>query len=357
MTARYSRHAASFSIVLATFGLLAVAGAAHATTRNVASNGTDSPTCGSTSAPCRSISQAITLAVAGDTIVVGPGRYGDLNNNGIFGETGEEPGPGTCGCMIDVNKRLTIVSRNGAAATVIDAKGLAATAVLIEGPSASATVFGKANKGFTIAGGSGVVGLTINSGATSVVVTANISSYNDFGFRADASGAAFNNNRAVGSLFQGIFVSATTSIVGNVVTQGAQNGIWLSSGGPHTVKGNVSSGNLGDGIFVDAVVPGSLVTGNAILDNGGSGIEITAAGSATLNKNSIFGNGTTAGPTLNCGLTNAAAIPIDATKNFWGSGTGPGPDPADAVCGASAGTVTVVPVATKEVKVAVKGLK
>ena len=329
---------------------------AHAATLNVASNGTDSASCG-TSSPCRSISQAIALAAAGDTIVVGPGRYGDLNDNGTFGETGEEPVPGACGCMIDVDKKLTILSRDGAAATVIDAKGEAVTAVLIEGATASGTVFGKANKGFTIAGGSGVVGLTINGGATGVVVAGNTSSYNDFGFRADASGAAFNNNRAVGNLFQGIYVTATASIVGNVVTQSAQNGIWLSAGGPHTVKGNVSSGNLGDGILIDAVATGSVVSGNAVLDNGASGIEVTAAGSATLAKNSIFGNGTAAGPAANCGLTSAAAVPIDASKSFWGAASGPGADPADAVCGASAGTVTVLPVATKEVKVGVKALK
>jgi hypothetical protein len=229
------------------------------------------------------------------------------------------------------------------------------TAVLIEGAAASGTVFGKNSKGFTIAGGAGVVGLTINNAATGVIVTGNTSSYNDFGFRADASNAAFNNNRAVGNLFQGIFVTATASIVGNVVTQGAQNGIWLAGGGPHTVKGNVSSGNLGDGIFIDAVAPGSVVTGNAVLDNGVSGIEVTAAGSATLGKNSIFGNGTTSGS--NCGLTSAAAVAIDASKSFWGAGSGPGPDPADAICGPSAGSVTVAPVATKEVKVGVKALK
>ena len=62
-----------------------------AATLHVANNGIDSDTCGAGSAPCRSISRAIVNAAAGDTIVVGPGRYGDLNGDGSFGGPGEEP--------------------------------------------------------------------------------------------------------------------------------------------------------------------------------------------------------------------------------------------------------------------------
>lgn len=39
-----------------------------------------SPTCGRRDRPCRSISQAITSATAGDLVLVGPGRYGDLRS-------------------------------------------------------------------------------------------------------------------------------------------------------------------------------------------------------------------------------------------------------------------------------------
>lgn len=43
--------------------------------------GVDESTCGTNASPCRSISQAIVNASAGDAIHVGPGRYGDLDEN------------------------------------------------------------------------------------------------------------------------------------------------------------------------------------------------------------------------------------------------------------------------------------
>src|SRR5215831_12453452 len=108
---------AIIALFTALFALLVVGGAGSASAAsvlNVANDGTDSGTCGAATSPCRSITQAITNAPAGSTIVVGPGRYGDLNNNGTFGETGEEPIDGGCGCMVDVSKKLTILSRDGA---------------------------------------------------------------------------------------------------------------------------------------------------------------------------------------------------------------------------------------------------
>src|SRR5262247_2574920 len=79
--------------VVALVGLILVGwhGIVWADKLSVANNGIDSTTCGSSGAPCRSISQAIAHASEGDTVVVGPGRYGDLNGNRILGEVGEEP--------------------------------------------------------------------------------------------------------------------------------------------------------------------------------------------------------------------------------------------------------------------------
>src|SRR5882724_591533 len=137
-------------------------GVVQAATLTVANNGLDSDTCGSSAAPCRSISQAIAHAREGDTLVVGPGRYGDLNGNRILGEVGEEPAAfgGRCdSCMIHLNKRLTLKSSNGAAVTVIDAGGVEIRAVLIE---ADGVVFGGRGQGFTIA----------NAGSTGFVVYA-----------------------------------------------------------------------------------------------------------------------------------------------------------------------------------------
>src|SRR5262245_20507374 len=69
----------------------------------VAAHGGDGPACGSEAQPCRSIGWTIGLAAAGDQIVVGPGRYGDLDGDGVFepaaGEEAGQPGAG-CFCMI-----------------------------------------------------------------------------------------------------------------------------------------------------------------------------------------------------------------------------------------------------------------
>ncbi len=74
----------------------------------VANNGLDSASCGLLASPCRSLTQAIANASANDRIIVGPGRYGDLNEDRILGNSpGEENPPGgtaSCFCIIHINK-------------------------------------------------------------------------------------------------------------------------------------------------------------------------------------------------------------------------------------------------------------
>src|SRR5262245_17312598 len=121
----------SFTILV--LAATALARPALAATLAVASTGVDSATCGGAANPCRSISRAIANAAAGDTIVVGPGRYGDLNLDGNFSDPGDEAAQiGTgCSCMINVDKPLTIVSRDGASPTVLDVtSGSSATDVV-----------------------------------------------------------------------------------------------------------------------------------------------------------------------------------------------------------------------------------
>ena len=64
----------------------------RAATLYVANNGLDTNGCTAADSPCRTISHAIALAVAGDTVLVGPGRYGDLNLNGSYDGINEEAG-------------------------------------------------------------------------------------------------------------------------------------------------------------------------------------------------------------------------------------------------------------------------
>jgi len=173
-------HRSLLSSVLSLSILLSALVAAHAVqaaTLTVANNGVDSDICGSSAAPCRSISQAIAHANEGDTLMVGPGRYGDLNGNRILGEVGEEPAAfgGRCDlCMIHINKRLTLKSSNGAAVTVIDAGGVEIRAVLIE---ADGVVFGGRGQGFTIAN-AGSTGFVVYS-SHDVTVVGNIAIHNE----------------------------------------------------------------------------------------------------------------------------------------------------------------------------------
>src|SRR5262245_30462958 len=122
--------------------------AVNAATLHIANNGVDSDTCGAGSAPCRSISQAIVNAAAGDTIVVGPGRYGDLNGDGSVGGPGEEAGPAGCQCMIEVNKRLTLKSSDGPGVTILDAAGAEVYGVFAQADGV--TVGSGSGHGFTI---------------------------------------------------------------------------------------------------------------------------------------------------------------------------------------------------------------
>ena len=114
----------------------------------VANNGFDSATCGDRDSPCRSVSQGISNADTGDRIVVGPGRYGDLNRNGVFGEPGEEFAQGVG--MITADKSVEILSSDGPLATILDATSpTRKVAVLI---AASGVTLGRFGHGFLITG-------------------------------------------------------------------------------------------------------------------------------------------------------------------------------------------------------------
>jgi hypothetical protein len=94
----------------------APAGAGNPGTVYVASNGLDGPACGTAAEPCRSINRGLAAAADGNTVLVGPGFYGDLGADGMFTEPGDESTGGACAdCMILVAKRVALVSRDGAA--------------------------------------------------------------------------------------------------------------------------------------------------------------------------------------------------------------------------------------------------
>src|SRR5579864_8865349 len=134
---------------------MSVAGswAQAAATLWVANDGTDTGTCGTKSAPCRSISQTIENASSGDTIEVGQGRYGDITGSGTFTGGGDEHGQllRVGGCIVCITKAVHIFSLHGAAVTLI--QGVAGTqfdsTVII---AHDGVTFGVKDHGFTVTG-------------------------------------------------------------------------------------------------------------------------------------------------------------------------------------------------------------
>jgi parallel beta-helix repeat protein len=340
----------------------------EATTVNISNAGVDSSTCGATSSPCRSISQAIVNGSEGDTIVVGPGRYGDLNRDGIFGQPGEEMAPTACGnCMILVDKTLTLESRDGAGATVLDAAGAGKVGVSIE---ASNVVFGKKGKGFALIG-SGVGGSTelrIVSGTSGVtivgnqalgpgdgflilgtghLITDNIVTGGSAGFIMGGNGHRVTNNVASGNISVGFgVVDDGHTVTGNVAT-GNGGGGFIVQGNSQTLTGNVASSNERSGFNISG--SGHTLSSNVITENFQTGIRADLSGLITVSGNNIFGNGTDGS---NCGLINESTNPLIVSVNFWGAATGPGHDPADMTC-ATPGNITIESFAKKEFKIRV----
>lgn len=203
---------------LAAVIIWAATGEVEAKTLAVAVHGTDDATCGGKATPCRSIARAIANAAAGDSIVVGPGRYGDLDGDGVLGEAGEEPAPDGVSHMLLIDKALSVTSRDGALATVIDASGAPRDLVRIEAPG---VVFGKAKKGFTVQNApAGFVGVLVaGSNGSGVVIAGNRALANDSGFVVNAPGGVLvtGNQAAHNRIFGFLITGAGFRLVGNEV--------------------------------------------------------------------------------------------------------------------------------------------
>src|SRR5262245_19086981 len=183
------------------FALILVLSPTHfatAKTLITAMNGTDSDLCGPTANPCRSISQAIENAAVGDTVHVGPGFYGDLNNDLAFNDPGDEHAEGGagCNCVVKLDKRLTLKSRDGAAVTTIDGAGVVPNGLSVRAGAEGSTIGGSQN-GFTFTRTTNA-GLQVN-GVDLVRVIGNVAERNTgVGLSIDSSGGRVTNNRAFG---------------------------------------------------------------------------------------------------------------------------------------------------------------
>ncbi len=323
---------------------------------HVANNGTDSPTCGGPATPCRSISQGILNAAAGDTLVVRPGKYGE-DGSGSLDQPGEEFGttiPGS-NAGVYVNKRVAIISSAGAEATFINMNGTSSDVVEI---AADGVTFGAKGAGFTITGGA-TNGLSV-LGANNVKIAGNIASQLPaFGFAITSFGVVeVRGNLAVGNqnsgfvAFQGppgaYVLIANNSAIGNtygIYTHGAESphqlvgnqvignqiGFEIPYGPVRVAQNNINGNNLGIELIGTSTPISSppVFVRNNFLGNQTFAIDIQtgpAGSSPKLRENNFFGNGF-------CATNNRSTATVDARTNFWGAATGPSPnDPADDAC-------------------------
>jgi hypothetical protein len=286
-------------------------------------------------------------ASEGDRIIVGPGRYGDLDRDGVFNEPGEEAGRAAnyFPAMILVDKRLTIESRDGAGATILDGfdDGFSVVAIIADG-----AVFGKPNKGFTLTNG-GSAGTGLRVAANGVTVAGNIAVANlGGGFHMNGSDHDFHDNKAIanegtGASFAGLpfTVGARVSVHSNLSAHNGCNGFYFYRLIAVDFRKNLAVGNALNGLETDDDTDMTVAQGSFVA-NGRFGLLLRDT--ASIERANVYGNlGDAAFP--NCGLRHLGTGSI--ANVFFGAATGPGPDPADVNCGA----VGVTSFATAQINV------
>jgi hypothetical protein len=343
---------------------------------HVANNGLDSAGCGAASAPCRSISAGIASAVDGDTVLVRPGRYGELNGDDALGGAGEEVG--NYNGVVHINKRVKVLSTEGAGATII--RGISSVPFVVY-MDVSGSQFGERNQGFTVYGANsfGVSNNNMSSGK----IAGNIAQGLPVGFYIVAIGGEveISHNSAIGYRAAGIIGATAADTLGatfihhnTVIGDGSSTGIQVSAIGPHRVIANRVSQNQ---IGIDIGVGPSRIAQNVVSDShfgiayGGQCVSCSPAPAGTplivrnslvgnrftalwvshlaeypltLRQNNLFGNGDGGG----CAISTSTTQIIDARQNFWGASTGPSfTDPADSVC-STHDVVRTTPFATVE---------
>jgi parallel beta-helix repeat protein len=388
----------SLRLWLATIGLLAGTTLSASLTEAkvlVAANGSDAGTCGTSAQPCRTIGRAIAIAGVGDTVEVGPGRYGDANGDGDFADPGDEAAEiGTgCNCVIHVDKPLVVVSRDGAGATLVDGAGIPSPDLVRV--DAAGTTFGKRKHGFTLRRAGGAAfrssaerlslagnvalfgvgnGFAVFGDGSSVV--GNRALTNDSqGFNVQFTHGVIRDNVAIGNGSHGFSPDGHNTIAGNAAMGNGDDGFHLNGGGS-VLQGNVALGNgetgfnlSGGNLLTGSIASGNhrgvevddgdVVTKNAIVSNEGVGVVDRDGNGGQVTKNSIFGNHFATDDLIigsNCGVLLGATVqtPPLLTQNFWGDAAGPGSDPADALCTLVPSAATTAPFATKEIKVKAK---
>jgi hypothetical protein len=328
----------SLAVLVVTAVVVSVlAGETAAATLYVRTNGVDTTGCGGAGTPCRSITAALERAADGSRIVVGPGRYG----NGVA-DPGDESTGRPCNCLVYIDKRITLESEEGAAATIIDA-GSRGHADFIEAIRvvADGVVIGKPGKGFTLARANHGLAFDDVTGAT---IAGNHATRNLTGFFIIGRGHRVTRNLATENRDRGFFVYAGAdpfghTVSGNVVT-GSKVGFDIQGFG-HVISGNVASANTDAGFSLN--FGPHTFTGNSAIGNDGPGIWSFSLHATTITRNNIHGND----PSGQCGLRNTTGGTVLAPSNFWGAASGPG-DPVNGVCDEGTSVTITAPAAARD---------
>jgi parallel beta-helix repeat protein len=294
------------------------------TTVYVAGNGIDDVNCGSKALPCRSITMGMEQAPDHGTVVVGPGRYGDLDGDGQLSSPGEEYGGigAGCNCVVLIRRPMTVISSHGATVTVIDSSGMAEPliAVLIDADNVR---LGRREEGFLLKAPADYTGAYILS-SINVTVAGNIATGGANGFFVDGgSNNVVQRNVAIGNTV-GFEVRGSNQIIR--LNHATENEVGFALYASNSrFSQNIASSNGDTGIVITETAATSVLTGNTVTGNMFTGIRANFGGAARITGNNIYGN-------LMCGIFNLSKTTIDARRNYWGAASGPGPNPADNVC-------------------------
>jgi hypothetical protein len=281
---------AGVAVLALTVGLARPAGAA---TRFVATTGNDSSnTCISSGAPCKTITHALSQAVATDTIQVAAGTY-----NLALGET----------FPLVISKNLTLIGA-GAGSTIFDATGANQRVITIN--SGTVTIAGVTITGGRVsctASGSGSF-CNANGGGLLNFGTATLTNVMLSGNTASCTGNCESNG---GGLSNGPFGFGILNLTNSTVT-----------GNTATCTPGLGCGADGGGLYNDGTLnlTNSIVSGNtATCTNSGSGscgaegggIYSHHEGTLTVTTSTVSGNTATCTPSgsgscsaLGGGLTN-----------------------------------------------------
>lgn len=296
-----SSRTCSRSVVLPLLTALALSSAVRASTIEVKQDGTGQAT---------TIGAGVTLANAGDTVLVHPGVYPEA---------------------IVIAKNVVVRSVGGPQVTIVDASGTNHIAVTIQGTATPATLF----EGFTVRGGSD----SFEAGGISVVfcspvVRGNVVQQNaGSGMSARGAGTPlFEDNLVAANSGSGFFNwSSRGTLRNNQFVSNAEFGIELYNDFPALIEGNLILRNRLGGIY--GVIPQSantLVIANNTIVRNALGVQLDYfADQVTLRRNIVVSNlrrGIRSGDPY---ARHPVLIENDVWNNHAGDYLGPLPGPTD----------------------------